>query len=159
MTKVFCWCSLLPGMTCANICFNLSTSIFSYLLVFVAIKLQDCASCSICSRLITRLVNLSILLSWILIISRRSSTFGLDDNILWIWNSLYIARRHLTELSICDISYGNIPIPILINFLFIFSFFFFLLLLLTEMFLCHIIAFLHLFLILYKKIYFILKHA
>ena len=64
-------------------CLNLSTSIFSYLLVFVAIKSQDCASsCSICSRLITRLVNLSILLSWILIISRRSWTFGLDEEVV-----------------------------------------------------------------------------
>ena len=47
------------------------------------------------------------------------------DNILWIWNSLYniyIHRRHMVELSICDVF--NMPIAILINFLFIFSFFF-----------------------------------
>ena len=44
-------------------CFNLSTFIFSNSLVFVAIKLQDYASRSICSRLVTRLISLSILLS------------------------------------------------------------------------------------------------
>ena len=60
----------------------LSTSIFSSSLVFVPIKLQDCASRSICSRLITHLVNLSILLSLILIISRRSSTFGLEEEVV-----------------------------------------------------------------------------
>ena len=63
-------------------CFNLSTSIFSNSLVFVATKLKDCVSRSICSRLVTRLVNLSILLSWILIISRRSSIFGLEEKVV-----------------------------------------------------------------------------
>ena len=63
-------------------CFNLSTCIFSNSLVFVAIKLQDYASRSICSRLATRLINLSILLSWILIISRRSLTFGLKEEVV-----------------------------------------------------------------------------
>ena len=66
-------------------CFNLSTSIFDNLLVFVAIKLQDCASRSICTSLVTRLVNLSILLSWILMISRRSSTLGLEEEVMLVY--------------------------------------------------------------------------
>ena len=74
-----------PDITRHNLreyCFNLSTCIFSNSLVFVAIKLQDYASRSICSRLATRLINLSILLSWILIISRRSFTFGLKEEVV-----------------------------------------------------------------------------
>ena len=62
-------------------CFNLYTSIFSNLFVFVAIKLQDYALCRICSRLVTHLVNLSIL-SWILVISRRSLIFGLEEEVV-----------------------------------------------------------------------------
>ena len=58
---------------------------FSNSLVLVAIKLQECASRSICSRLVTCLVNLSNLLSWILIISRRSSTFGLEEELVLVY--------------------------------------------------------------------------
>ena len=59
-------------------CLSLSTSVFSCSLGFVAVKLQDCASCSICSRL----VKMPIFLSWTLIISRRSSTFSSEEEVV-----------------------------------------------------------------------------
>ena len=80
-----------PDITWHNLqeyCFSLSTSRFSNSLVFVAIKLQDCALHSICSRLVTRLVNLSNLLSWILIISRRPSTFGLEEEVVLAYGAV-----------------------------------------------------------------------
>ena len=52
--------------------------------------------------------------------------------IYYEYEIVYIYRRHMTELSVCDIC--NMPIAILINFIFIFSFCF-------SFFLCYVIFF------------------